>query len=59
MHEVIAKDENGIPRCWGQSKEFIEAINLCKNECYEYLQQRKDIKTLTLWCDGLQFATVN
>jgi len=51
MKTVVAKDNAGIPRCWGEGKTIVEAVYECQLVCVDYLKGRKDIETLYLF-DG-------
>ena len=58
MREVIAKDENGVNRCWGTGDEWAVAYHNCVTQCYEYLNRRKDIQELQIFMDNERVATI-
>ena len=47
--EVIAKDKNGVPRCYGIARDHYEAMRQCKIACLDYMRSRKDITRLWLF----------
>ncbi len=47
--EIVAKDKNGVLRCYGFGATGLEALNECKRACLKYLQGHPDIKTLYLY----------
>lgn len=51
--KVIAKDNNGVPRCYGTGIDGLEAMQQCIKASNDYLATRPDIKTLSLyWGDN-------
>ena len=49
-HEVIAKDANGVNRCYGIGQTEHEALRECKIACLQYFTDRPDIRRLYLYC---------
>lgn len=49
-YEVIAKDKNGVKRCYGLGKDEHQALVECKRAVLKYFQERPDITELYLYC---------
>ena len=47
--EIIAKDVNGVKRCYGIGQNHQEALQNCRDACRKYMADRKDITELFLY----------
>ena len=58
MRECIAKDGDGVKRCWGAGESWAEAWHNLVHEASDYIRNRPDVTKLYLYMDDEQVATI-